>query len=148
MHLVEWNDEVMALNIDVIDEQHKVLLSTINQLSTAINSKKQKKEIASIVEQFLDYADYHFETEEKLLAQSNFPQRNSHIKTHKEFLNNFLKTKEMLQNIKQDSKYSLIQTSEETYEYILKWFLHHILKDDKEFALHYHKCNIESSNEV
>lgn len=80
-----WYDNY-ELKIDIIDEQHKKLFEGFNDFYNEINQGHFNKEV---INQFIDVLDYytttHFETEEKLMLETNFPNYEEHKKRHEFF---------------------------------------------------------------
>ena len=63
--LMSWGPKLI-LGIDKIDDQHKELVSLINQLHKAMKSKKGRQKSGEILNGLADYTVYHFGHEEEL----------------------------------------------------------------------------------
>jgi hemerythrin-like metal-binding protein len=64
IELIVWSDE-LSVNIEEIDKQHKKLIDVINVLFNAMIEGKTQNIIDTIIDDLIDYAKYHFSTEEK-----------------------------------------------------------------------------------
>lgn len=130
---LDWNDEKMSIGIETIDIQHKELLKIINQLSTSIHTNSQKKDILVIINELINYADYHFKTEEELFDRLNFDEKDSHKKEHSYFIQKFIDIKN---NISSDEFYlnkNAIEIANDVFNYLINWFLNHIAGTDREY---------------
>ena len=134
MQLLEWNNEKMALGIKSIDEQHKELLNIINQLTTTIKENSQKRDILTIVNQLIKYAKFHFNEEEKLFDKFNYKESIEHKHEHTKFLDKF---NELENNIINNTTYknkSAIEISEDVFNFLTKWFIEHIIGNDRKYV--------------
>ena len=68
-----------------IDNQHKQLVSALNNLIEASRQGKGKEEIFKVMDFLTGYAVMHFATEEKLQVQYNYPDYLVHKRYHDEF---------------------------------------------------------------
>jgi hemerythrin-like metal-binding protein len=62
MPLMGWSEE-MSCNVREIDDQHKNLVSMLNDLHSVMLRKEGQKALSSIFERMADYTSYHFATE-------------------------------------------------------------------------------------
>lgn len=84
MSYIEWSPK-LETGISVIDSQHRVLIGMLNQIQAA--STEKNIEMRSLVvklnlQHLVEYTVYHFETEEKMLEECNFPGLVAHKKEH------------------------------------------------------------------
>ena len=85
MSLIEWNDS-LSVNIESIDEQHKVLVDMINNFYTHIVDKSNKELMADLIAKMKDYTVYHFSFEEKLLEEHGYVESEKHKEEHQVFI--------------------------------------------------------------
>ena len=69
MEIMMW-DSSLETNIKIIDAQHKVFFKKINQLYDFIESEAVDK-IYPLIDELLEYVNYHFETEENYFSIFN-----------------------------------------------------------------------------
>jgi len=143
MDYLEWNDNKMSIGIKLIDEQHKELLKIINKLSTSINENSQRKDILIIVNELIGYASYHFTVEEELFNKFNYKDSEEHKKEHSLFVKKFRSIKNKISNDKVYLKKSAIEISGEVFQYIVDWFLNHVVGSDKKYVELFKKNGIK-----
>jgi len=119
--MIEWNDG-LSLGVKVIDDDHKKLLSIIDELSIAINSNKTKEVINDIFDDLEKYVIEHFHREESFLRQHNLSQLDDHIATHNSFVVKILelKAKSLKDNF----------NAQDVVLYLIDWLFEHILIED------------------
>ncbi|MFN3309093.1 MAG: bacteriohemerythrin, partial [Anaerolineales bacterium] len=66
MSLITWSDE-FSVNIKEIDNQHRQLIEMVNQLQRAMKEGKGAAALNDILQRLIDYTDYHFSTEERMM---------------------------------------------------------------------------------
>lgn len=78
---LEWND-AMSVGIPETDEEHRQFIRSINDLNLAISSRMELAEIRRRIQLLLDHSESHFEREEALLRQWNYPDADGHAGKH------------------------------------------------------------------
>lgn len=134
MQVIVWDDSKMNLGIKLIDEQHKHLLEIVNLLASTITKKSEKKDILYILNKLIDYAGFHFTSEEALFDKVNYIDSSEHKKEHAEFIDQFKTAQSKLKKDSSFSKHSILDIAENTYEYVVKWIINHILGSDKKYV--------------
>ena len=128
MHTYEWQRKY-EVGYAPVDNQHKQLLSSINRL---ISYQREPKDILiSLLDEVIKYADFHFASEYNLMKISRFPQAESHINEHKVLLKQLINHR--------DKTATDISNLQETVNFLVHWFVHHTVKEDKELADHLNK---------
>lgn len=118
---IQWIAEYSIGNTE-IDEQHKVLFTMINDFFHQDN-----KEAAIMLFQSLSsYIDLHFESEENLLRQINYPDTEDHIKKHGELREKFHLLRDKLDDYDIDVHHKIAM-------FLYNWLAQHILKADMEY---------------
>jgi hemerythrin len=125
--LVEWGERY-ATKIPLIDKQHKELINLTNKLFEACLEGDQTAQVfKDTVRGVVDYINYHFSTEEKMLEKINYPGLTEHKKQHA------LLAKQVLENIRlfeEGRKFipnSFVRTMKD-------WILTHIAVLDKRYV--------------
>jgi hemerythrin len=123
--VVSW-DPSYTVGVTVLDDDHKHLIHLINQLESASNyytgGEFEKKALQEVV----DYTKYHFEREEKLLKDNNYPDYDNHIKIHKKMVD---KVTQVVEDYKTDADNAI----DETVKFLRDWLINHICKTDREY---------------
>ena len=81
MSYLKWSDKY-SLNVAEIDEQHKKLVSLVNVMYDAMQEGKGRDMIGTVIAEFVDYTDYHFKAEERLLRQNGYLEYDAHKVMH------------------------------------------------------------------
>lgn len=119
-----WNENNNT-DIPIIDEQHRAIISAINTLHYFITNNKESKLIESIIITLDQYTKLHFNTEEEIIRQINYPELKEHMEFH--------------ESLKDDmDRVSLEVKSENDPEILLRflkhWWLNHICVEDRKYA--------------
>jgi hemerythrin-like metal-binding protein len=85
MSIFKWDDEY-SVNIFMIDSHHKKLFDIMNRLYELMAEGADDDSIIRIIAELLDYTNYHFSEEEKMMAQFNYPELSQHQQLHREFI--------------------------------------------------------------
>jgi hemerythrin-like metal-binding protein len=118
---IQWIPEYSVGNKEM-DEQHKTLFLMINEFF----HQESKQEVIKNFQRLIKYIDLHFEAEEYLLKQINYPNTANHIKKHNKLRTKFYLLQQNLQNYNIDS-HQKIST------FLYNWLTSHILKADMDY---------------
>lgn len=124
---VKW-ETAFNTGVEIIDEQHKELVNMLNELYVAQEDNKK-----IYLDKFLDYSNFHFGTEEKVMEYVKYPQLKNQILSHRKFID-FVET-----SIKNIESISL----DDLFDFAVDWLVNHILREDQEFGKFIHKRNIK-----
>lgn len=127
-----WNSN-FDTGIAVIDEQHRELVSLINQLAGTLVDENNM-EVVRVFDQLAEYANYHFSMEEAIWAEflEDDSWLSSHQLSHSSFLPRVLEIRE------HEVSSSLREVIERIVRFLIRWLAFHILDDDKRLSLVYH----------
>ncbi len=113
------------LNIDKIDEQHKVFFDLwdkeINQAEP-----QDHTQLSLVIEKLEDYLKKHIKYEEAILRKSNYKDIESHITQHQFFI-------QKIDTLKQELTYNNPLLFEKITVFMKKWFLNHIIHTDSKY---------------
>lgn len=126
MALINWNDS-FSVNVAEIDQQHKKLVTMINELGDAMKQRKAKDVMGKIVNDMISYASTHFKTEEKYFDQFGYPETDRHKKEHTSFVQRVSDFKKGFENGK-------ISLSIEVMDFLCDWLQDHIKGSDKKYS--------------
>ena len=85
MSFISWN-ESFTVHVTEIDQQHKELVATLNELADAMAVGKGRKSLSLTLDRLIRYTEYHFTTEERYFAQFGYPEAEAHYKEHTAFV--------------------------------------------------------------
>lgn len=127
-----WNKN-FETGIATIDEQHKVLVSLLNELAGTL-ARDNQLEINRVFDELAEYANFHFETEEAIWVEyfGDDSWLSSHQLTHSSFLPKVVELKE------QDTNKPLIEIIESIVKFLIRWLAFHIIDSDKRLAFVVH----------
>lgn len=123
MKKIIWNNG-MNLGVKAIDDDHKRLLDTINELYDAINSNNEKNVLNKIFDTLEEYIKEHFTREENLMRECDYERLDEHIKQHEKFKRKIPKLRAKLLTTDE------YITAQEVSIYLTDWLINHILSED------------------
>ncbi len=126
-----WKDDYNT-GIDEIDEQHRILVNTINEANTKLHEDDSVEVLEAITKDLLSYVLYHFETEEEMMSEFGYEAHSkkeyeSHMKQHREFSAKVVEIREFISKGKPIEKNKLI-------EFLTNWLINHINKTDQKLG--------------
>ena len=128
MTKIEWSNN-LSVGVDLIDDQHKMLIQKIADLAEAVNKTQGAEKILKTLGFMVEYTDFHFSAEEKIMTEQNYPDIEYHLKQHEQF-------KQMIKNLEEDFEEEgatrALSTSINTY--LMNWLINHIQKVDVAFG--------------
>ena len=122
MSLLDWKYEY-SVGVKSIDEQHKKILELINELIESIRDSREDYIINDVLNDLLEYANYHFSLEEKLLHKFSYSNEHDHETKHREFT-------DKIKSLKIEENVHVGNIPIETLDYLENWFCNHELRDD------------------
>ena len=125
---IEWNDS-LSVGIDIIDEQHKMLIQRLNDLSKAVEMKQGETEIMKTLEFMIDYTDFHFSSEEKHMTEQKYPGLDYQQEQHKEFKDTLA---HIVEDFEDEGPTRALVTSINTF--LVNWLINHIKDVDLKFG--------------
>ncbi len=137
MTKIEWEDS-LSIGVDLIDEQHKMLIKRIKDLSDAVTSSRGAVQIGKTLGFMIDYTEFHFSAEEKHMKEMSYPGLDIQIQQHEEFKSSL---KHMVTEFEEDG--ATAQLSEGVNTYLINWLLKHIKSIDSKFGEFLHKKGFE-----
>lgn len=115
----------------LIDSEHRQLIEAINNLLTACSSGKGRQELTNTMKFLQDYTVKHFNDEEKLQIQYQYPDYANHKRYHEEF-------KKVVAGIctRLNSEGPTVAMVGEVNSAIAGWLINHIKREDVKVANH------------
>lgn len=126
--MLHW-EKKLILGVPEIDREHEELVKKANDMLMALKSGNSTDEIIKHMNFLADYVIKHFNSEEKLQAQYQYPEITEHKKIHSDFKVNVTK---LLEDINKNG----LTTSKkiEISQMTMDWLLKHIGVEDKKLA--------------
>jgi len=137
MHVIEW-DNTYELGIQIIDDHHRELIELLNKSYDLLLFSTDKAGIKTILQELTDYADYHFNAEERLMDEVGYKGLVPHVDKHSSF-------KHQLAVLMQDYLSSSPNVNTDIILFLSDWLKKHILKDDRKFTIYLSKSKYHPS---
>ena len=115
-------DEAYCVGSEMIDLQHKRLFELLSQLVDAQNGRCDQEVVQHAVNSLYGYIRIHFDDEEQLMENLNFPGREQHHHQHNAFILAF----DDLVNKQRQS----INFLPELIAFMHKWLVTHVMNED------------------
>ncbi len=126
MTLIKWTPE-LNVNIEMIDEQHHILVDMINDFYDELSKKSSKELIGKLITEMREYTETHFKAEEELFLSYGYKESEKHIQTHKSFI-------AKVNDLEKRYKEGKLIISFEITNFLKSWLVNHIQKTDKKYA--------------
>jgi len=136
-HLSEamvW-DSSFSTTIPTFDEQHKKLFAMVNELSDAMQHKRSKEAIGSVLRRLIEYTGSHFAAEEEVFRRTGYPEEEAHRRQHQELVQKAV----ALQDKFNSGEMLLTQ---EVIEFLQDWLVKHIKGTDQRYGAHLRTNNV------
>jgi hemerythrin len=124
MSKIEW-DHSLSVGVDLIDEQHKMLIQRLADLSEAFTKGHEENKIMKTLDFMIDYTDFHFSAEEKVMLDQNYPGLGQQKEQHEEFK---VTLDNILEDFKEESTTKAI--AESINIFLHNWLIDHIKGSD------------------
>lgn len=124
-----WNDS-MSTGVAEVDQQHQELIAMLNALSDAMRSGKGKEEIEKILIFAGEYAQKHFECEERYFAHYQCPAGPQNKAGHEHFIARFT---ELMDNFREQGRSFALAMK--IYNELSNWLVQHILGVDTKLRI-------------
>lgn len=128
MPSLEWNDD-LSVGIGLIDEQHKMLIERTNAIAEAVEMKRGLEKILQTLSFMIEYTEFHFSAEEKVMIDNDYPKLAEHQKLHEDFK---ARLNQMVEDFEEDGATPAL--SEEITTYLTNWLVNHIKGIDTELG--------------
>lgn len=129
MTTFKWGSQFVT-GITEVDAQHQSLVNMINTFGKTLSEDSITEEyLLSSFKKLADYAQTHFDTEEKLMTELQLDGRHisSHLNQHSDFVLDITNLIDTINVENQDDCRTL-------FEYLVHWLAYHILGSDKNMA--------------
>ena len=113
--------------IPIIDEQHRRLFETLDQVQSAVASERPKVEIWGLIQALMLNSLEHFRTEEALMAHHGYPDLEAHRHEHEMLMERLAELDRRFEE-GQDAMALLVTT------FMGGWLRHHISEGDFSFV--------------
>ena len=131
MAFFPWSDDYLV-HVRVIDNDHKDLVQIVNNLHESIKTGSSRAEIGRIIAGLATYVSEHFEREEGLMAQYDYPGMAEHKRMHRRLARTVHAIRYLFkENPAQIDPGKLLK-------FLRNWLVHHILGEDVSYVPYLH----------
>lgn len=123
---VRWSPDY-AVNVDLFDAHHKRLFALIEKLYRAMSNGIEGSELSAIVDELIEYTEYHFTAEETAFERHAYPGCETQKQQHRELVAGIRKLRQDLASGRQ-------MVAVEVMEFLRDWLTGHIKGCDKHYA--------------
>ncbi len=81
-----WNPVEYSLDIELMDDEHQVLIAKMNKLAAQNQAGASKLELLTSLRELGQYTVKHFDDEEAYLASIDYPKLATHRAIHRDLL--------------------------------------------------------------
>ncbi|HMK59743.1 MAG TPA: bacteriohemerythrin [Dissulfurispiraceae bacterium] len=126
MALIDWSDNY-SVNVKAMDDQHKKLVSIINELNDSMKTGKSKDVMEKILKGLVDYTITHFSAEEALMKNSGYPGYANQKSQHEDLV-------KKVQDYQNKYHSGQMVMGVEIMSFLKDWLLNHISGLDKKYG--------------
>lgn len=120
-------DQAYSVQIAEIDRQHQKFTAILGMLFDAIEEGRSQNVLSGILRELVAYADYHFDTEERLMIKYQYPDLGAHHEEHQEFRAKIL---EFQRNFNEGRE----TTTSDVAKFMTHWISDHVMDADKKYG--------------
>lgn len=125
MEFISWNEN-LSVGVTVFDEEHKKLISFINELNHALVAGSAQRTMGEILKNLISYTKIHFKHEEDYFKLHGYPYYDEHKAEHDELTNQVSDYYDRYQEGK--TSFSL-----ELLNFLRDWLINHIMGTDSKY---------------
>ena len=130
----EWNGS-FSVEISIIDKQHYKIIELINEIIESSRDSRDGLLIKDVLNDLMEYSNYHFGFEELLFKKYNYEKSKEHIAEHKKFIGK-------IEKLSIEAQENGTETAFETLIFLRSWLQTHILSLDKEYVEYFRLKNV------
>ena len=120
---ITWKD-YYSVNDPLLDAEHKQIIECINELYSAWQGSTQSEVTKRVLDKLVQYTQTHFEHEEELMKEADFPQFDAHKVLHDDMRRRTIGLRTHL----------TLVTARDVLVFLKGWWLEHIQGEDKLYS--------------
>ena len=124
-----WSADYL-LGIRDMDQHHRKLFELGDRVMAAIEAEDPPAACGAMIE-LIDFANYHFNEEIKLFAETAYPAKKEHVNRHNEHMSQLSSVRRKIEAGKQTS---VIESSSDFRNFFNKNIIEHIFQEDRKFS--------------
>ena len=125
---LEWSED-LSIGVDRIDRQHQEIFAKYDEFRNACKAGKGQESLSGMLDFLGRYVADHFHMEESLMADCDYPGKDTHIREHRELTESVHRFQRQLSA--QGASINLLAGFNRTF---LDWLVDHIKTVDMEMG--------------
>ena len=126
MAFFEWDDS-LSVGVPLIDSDHQILISLINQLHETLEDEEARATMGSVLNALADYTEYHFAREERAMEAVGYADLEEHKQRHR-------KLEAQVNEIRRKYAENPDETvGQELLDFLRDWLQNHIKREDMSY---------------
>jgi hemerythrin len=121
----DWQD-CYCLGIELIDRQHKRIVSLINDLHSLLVDGENPSATCRVFSEFVATVAHHFRTEEVLMEFTRYPELLAHQAEHRQLMNG-------INSLKKDFDPERFALGIQDMDIVRTWIVEHTVKSDQKY---------------
>ncbi len=121
-------DNTYSVNNEKLDGHHKRLFELFNKLYEEYLHAENDICNSTIIDELVSYADYHFEAEEKYMADIGYKDIDNHIQMHRYFTQKAFEMRQVNSN-------NDCELTKELMDFLGNWLIQHVIEEDKRITI-------------
>ncbi len=134
MHDIAWR-EWFEIGHQTIDFEHKAFVSLINQVQHLTQDKAPDERLLRALEEVIKYAEFHFFSEENVMADAAYPGLDKHRAHHQALL---ARLREEATRFRRGE-----DNMQEAITFLVMWFAEHTVNEDLDIAAAVKRRNLK-----
>lgn len=122
-------DESYNTGVAIIDQQHRQLFETLNRLhEKRQNPKSDRGDFLTTLDSLKQYAHFHFDEEERLMAEAGYPELDAHREEHQAFREKMTEFQQLSHTAELKDLFS------ESLSYLFDYLVKHVQQEDRRYV--------------
>jgi hemerythrin-like metal-binding protein len=127
MTLISWQASY-SVGSELMDTDHQLLVSLINQLDDAISGGHGSDVVGSVLRVLVEYTHSHFAREELLMEKGHYPNLTAHIAEHRKL------TSQVSAIVERNTHQDGLNVDRDLLNFLTAWLTNHIAGSDKDYS--------------
>lgn len=107
---------------DAIDFEHKIFFGLIHKLQCFAAEERSKAELHGVLNEIVKYTDFHFTSEEHIMAEAGYDQYPSHRNMHANLMRQLRELVTLFESGARDPQ--------EIVAFLFSWLVEHTISED------------------
>jgi hemerythrin len=138
MAFLDWSDNYLT-GIAKIDSDHRNLFLIINVLHDHVHDSEKSAEVFPVLAALGEYVTKHFNSEEQIMRNANYPGYNDHVQVHRAIAIRVQTYIDQCNNTSSDVD------MDDLLRFLKDWLVNHVLESDMAYVPYVNNSNGQTS---